>query len=154
MWPSYPFKISLVKISESNRLKVDNDKAEGLVVASRRRVSVSQDSHLRVGSHDIPFKRHVRNLGVYIDATLLMEKHIDRVSRSAYLEIRRISSVRHHLTRKATVQLMCFFVLSRLDCCNSLLTDITSDQMYRLQKNKNKNKSKSCSQSRFSQKQT
>ena len=64
LWPSYPFKISFVKISESNRLKVDNDKAEGLVVASRRRVSVSQDSHLRVGSHDISFKSHVKSLGV------------------------------------------------------------------------------------------
>ena len=71
--------------------------------------------HLRVGSHYISFKSHVKSLGVYIDATLSVAKHIDRISRSAYLEIRRISSVRHLLTRKATVQLMCSFVLSRLD---------------------------------------
>ena len=44
---------------------------------------------------------------------------------------------------------MCSFVLSRLDYCNSVIIDITSDQMYRLQKY-----SKACSQSRFSQKQT
>ena len=44
---------------------------------------------------------------------------------------------------------MCSFVLSRLDYCNSLLIDITSDQMYRLQKIQ-----KSRSQSGFSQKQT
>ncbi|WP_419585632.1 hypothetical protein, partial [Thiolapillus sp.] len=37
----------------------------------------------------------------------------------------------------ATVPLMCSFVLSRLDYCNSLLIDITSDQMYRLQKIQN-----------------
>ena len=60
-----------------------------------------------------------------------------RLSRSAYLEIRRISSVRHLPTRKATVQLMCSFVLGRLDYCNSLLIDITSYQMYRLQKIQN-----------------
>ena len=124
LWPSYPFKISLVKISESNRLKVDNDKAEGLVVASRRRVSVSQDSHLRVGSHDISFKSHVKSLGVYIDATLSTGKRTDHISRSAYLEIRRIISVCHLLMRKATVQLMCSFVLSRLDYCNSLLLSL------------------------------
>ena len=40
-------------------------------------------------------------------------------------------------------------MFSRLDYCNSLLIDITSDQMYCLKKN-----SKSCSQSHFSQKQT
>ena len=50
---------------------------------------------------------------------------------------------------EGTVQLVCSFLLSRLDYCNSLIIDITSDQMYRLQKY-----SKACSQSRFSQKQT
>ena len=32
---------------------------------------------------------------------------------------------------------MCSFILSRLDYCNSLFIDITSDQMYRLQKIQN-----------------
>ena len=67
-----------------------------------------------------------------IDATLSTVKHIDHNSRSAYLEIRRISSIRHLQTTKATAQLMCSFVLIRLDYCNSLLIDITHqlDQMY------------------------
>ena len=53
-----------------NRLKLNNDKTEALVVGSRRRVSVSQDNHLRVGSRDISFKSHVKSLEVYMDATL------------------------------------------------------------------------------------
>ena len=65
-----------------------------------------------------------------------MVKHIDHISRSACLEIRRINSIRHRLTTKATAQLMCS-VLSRLDYCNSLLIDINCDQIYRLQKVKN-----------------
>ena len=104
---------------------------------SLRRVSVSQDDHLRVGNLDISFKRHVKNLGVYIDATLSTVKHIDHISRSAYLEIRKNWSIRHLLTTKATAQLMCSLVLSRLDGCNSLLVDIYCDQMYRLQKVQN-----------------
>ena len=63
-----------------NRQKLNNDKPEALVVGSRRRVSVSQDSYLRVSSHDISFKGHVKSLGVYIDATLSMDKHIDHFS--------------------------------------------------------------------------
>ena len=59
-----------------NRLKLNNDKKEAHLVGSCRRVSVSQD-HLRVGNHDISFKGHVENLGVYIDAT-------DSVSGEAY----------------------------------------------------------------------
>ena len=34
-----------------NRLKLNNDKTGALVVGSRRRVSVSQDSHLRITLH-------------------------------------------------------------------------------------------------------
>ena len=86
-----------------SRLKQNKDKTEALVVVSRRRVGMSQDSHLRVCSHDISLKSHVKILGVYINATQSVAKHIDCISRSAYLEIRRISSVRHLLTRKATV---------------------------------------------------
>ena len=40
------------------------------LVWSRRKVSVLQDNHLRVGSHDSSFKGHVKNLGFYIDAIL------------------------------------------------------------------------------------
>ena len=110
------------------------------LVGSRRRVSVSQENHLRVGNHDISFKGHVKNIGVYIDTTLSMVKHTDHISHSAYhshLEIRTISSIRDLLTTKATARLMFSFVLSRLDYCNSLLIDINCDQMYRLQKVKN-----------------
>ena len=103
-----------------NRLKLNNDQTEALVLGPRRRLIVSQDGHWRLGTHEISFKSHVKSLGVYIDATLSMAKHTDHFSRSAYLEIKRISCVRHLLTRKATVQLMSSFVLSLLDYCNSL----------------------------------
>ena len=72
------------------------------MVGSRRRVSVPQDNNLRVGSHDISFKSHFKSLGAYIDASLSVAKYTDHISRSAFIEVRRISSVRYLLTRKAT----------------------------------------------------
>ena len=66
-----------------------------------------------------------------------MARHTDHISRSVYFEIRRISSIRHLLTTKATAQLMCSLVVSRLDGCNSLLVDINCDQLYRLQEVQN-----------------
>ena len=50
-----------------------------------------------------------------------MEKHVTNICRSTYIEIWRISNIRHHLTIDATKPLLCAFVLSKLDCCNSLL---------------------------------
>ena len=51
-----------------------------------------------------------------------MEKHVTNICRSAYIEIRRISNIRHYLTIDATKTLLCAFVLSKLDYCNSLLS--------------------------------
>ena len=123
-----------------NRLKLNNDKTEALVVGSCRRVSVLQNSHLRVGSHDISFKSHVKSLGVYADATLSMAKHINHISHSAYLEIRRISSVRHVLTRKATVQLMCSFLgvwtIATLYSLTSLLVKCTALKKFKIMQQK------------------
>ena len=111
-----------------NRLKLNSDTTEAILVGSCRRVSVSQDSHLRVANH-ISFKGHVRNLGVYIYPTVSMVKHIYHSNCSAPLKIRTVSSVSHLLMTKATAQLMCSFVLSLLDYCNSLHIDINCDQI-------------------------
>ena len=49
-----------------NRLKLNNDKTEALLVGPRKKVSVSQENHLRVGNHDISTKDHVKkSLGLH-----------------------------------------------------------------------------------------
>ena len=79
-----------------NKLKLNNDKTEALVVGSRRRVSVSQDSHLRVGSHDIPCKSHVKSLGVYMTLpcqwqSILITLVVQQILRSKELALFAIS---------------------------------------------------------------
>ena len=79
-----------------NRLKLNNDKTEALVVGSRRRVSVSQDSHLRVGSHDISFKSHVKVLGFtlmlpHLWQSILTTLDVQRIWRSEELALFAIS---------------------------------------------------------------
>ena len=59
------------------RFKLNSDKPEDLLVGSRRRVSVSQDNHLRVDNHESSFKGLVEDLGVYFHAILSMMKHTD-----------------------------------------------------------------------------
>ena len=74
---------SVGKWMTGNRLKLNNNKIEALVIGSHRRVSVSHHNHLRVSSLDISVKSHVKSVGVYIDATLPMAKHTDHIRRSA-----------------------------------------------------------------------
>ena len=68
---------------------------------------------------------------------LSMEKHVTNICRSAYIEIRRISNIRHYLTTDATKTLLCAFVLSKLDYCNSLLSGSPKHLLDKLQKVQN-----------------
>ena len=92
---------------------------------------------IRIEDTDILFSLQAKNLGVTLNNNLSMEKHVTNICRSAYIEIRRISSVRHNLTIDATKALFCAFVLSKLDYCNSLLSGSPKHLLDKLQKVQN-----------------
>ena len=66
-----------------------------------------------------------------------MDTHVTNVCRSAYVEIQRICNVRHYLTTDATKTLVCAFILSKLDYCNSLLSSCPNQLLNKLQKVQN-----------------
>ena len=63
--------------------------------------------------------------------------HISNVCRVCFLEIRRIASIKKYLFREALIQLVVTTVLSRLDYCNSTLSNISDEQFHRLQRVQN-----------------
>ena len=63
-----------------------------------------------------------------------MEKHVINTCRSLYTEIKEISNVHHSLAGDATETLLCAFVLSKLDYCNSLLSGSPKHLLDELQK--------------------
>ena len=58
------------------------------------------------------------------DDKLSMKQQFSKICQSAYLELRRISSIRHVPTADATKTLLTSLVLSRLNYCNALLSGI------------------------------
>ena len=78
---------------------------------------------LRLGTAVIPYTACARNLGFRIsDNTNLDENKIISTStiyRSAYVETRRISSIRQYPIIEASNVLACAHVLSKLNYCNS-----------------------------------
>ena len=79
----------------------------------------------------------VKSLGITLDNTLSMHSHILNVCRVAYIELRRIGSIRHFLSTEAAKTLVCSFVLSRLDYCNCLRSGSPQYLIDRLQKVQN-----------------
>ena len=90
----------------SNKLKLNAEKTEDLPFASAFCVSSVGRDNGDIGGKRIPFKSSLRNLGVHHDQTLSVQQHISNVCHTAYLELRRIASVRLYLTQSATAQLI------------------------------------------------
>ena len=78
-------------------------------------------SPVRVGQSGISFSSTAGNLGVIFDSELALKEQVNKLCQLAYLEIRRIGSIRQYFSVEATKTLVSSFVLSRLDYCNALL---------------------------------
>ena len=85
----------------------------------------------------MPFSSSARNLGFFITDNANKGLHVNHICRSAYAELRRISSIRHYLTLKATQTLISAFVLSKIDYCNSLLSGSPAHLLDKLQRLQN-----------------
>ena len=121
-----------------NKLKLNDDKTEALLLhAPRSFRNIDVPDSLWVGTAEVTFTASARNLGYIISDSMCLDTHITNVCRSAYLAIRQIGSIRHFLTVDATKKLVCAFVLSRLDYCNSLLSGCPKYIIDRLQRVQN-----------------
>ena len=119
-------------------MKLNDDKTEVLLIQTKNSLkSFESPSIPHVGNEDIPFSASARNLGYIISDNMSLDTHVMSVCRSAYCASRQISSVRRFLTTDGTKTLVCVFVLSRLDYCNSLLSNAPKYSIDKLQRVQN-----------------
>ena len=118
-----------------NKLQPNEGKTEALLIDPQN--SLNLPLSIKIGQNDICFSRSVQNLGVVFDDKLSMKQQVCKICQSAYLELRRISSIRHVLTVDATQTLVTSLVLSHLDYCNFLLSGIPQKLINKLWKVKN-----------------
>ena len=120
-----------------NKLHLNADKTETMLFNSSK--LEHPPALLLICRVIISFSDSVRNLNFYLDKDLSMKEHINFLCKTAFLEIRRISTIHHYLTGDATKTqtLVVSFVLSRIDYCNSLLAGVPQSMVGKLQKVQN-----------------
>ena len=111
-----------------NKLQLNEGKTEALLIDPQN--SPNLPLSITIGQNYICFSRSVRK-------KLSIKQQVSKISQSAYLELRRISSIRHVLTVGATKTLVTSLVLSRLDYSNSLLSGNPQQLIDKLQKVQN-----------------
>ena len=116
-----------------NFVKLNDDKTEYLVISSPHMQNKIVPQNLQVGCVSVPPSENARNLGVFFDQCMKMDKHISKVCQATYYQLRNISAIRSLLTRSAAESLIHSLVTSRIDFCNSLLVGLPSAMLNRLQ---------------------
>ena len=82
------------------------------VIAICSAPGIDLPSSVRVGQSDISFSSAARNLGVIFDSELTQKEQVNKLCQLAYLEIRRIGSIRQYLSVEATKTLVSSLVFS------------------------------------------
>jgi hypothetical protein len=120
-----------------NKLKLNEDKTEFLVLSSSRQKHKIQDRTITIGNSSIHPSATAKNLGVMMDSHLTMESQINSVCRCSSIHLRNIGKIRKYLTPETAAKIMHAFISSRLDYNNALLYGIPKTQIQRLQRIQN-----------------
>jgi len=116
-----------------NKLKLNDDKTECLVISGMKSKGAEQDLSFHIGDTTIKPTLTLQNLGATLDNDLGMQAQANRVVKSAYFHLRRISKVRRYLTQEACARAIHATVITRLDFHNGLLLGLPDRLLYRLQ---------------------
>ena len=115
----------------SNKLKLNADKTELLIIGSKFRPG-PEIQFVNIGTESIKPSREARNIGVMFDDTMNFEKQVAAICKSSFYYLRNISRIRKHLSVESTKILIHAFITCRLDNCNSLLYGLPGYLIHRL----------------------
>ena len=119
-----------------NGLCLNPDKSEALIIgtgACLRTHFPEPDITVPVANCPIKVKCEIKNLGVVLDRTLSLDKHVEAVCKSAHCHIRALQHIRGSLSVDQAKSVACAIIGSRLDYCNGLFYGISAVNILKLQ---------------------
>ena len=115
-----------------NKLKLNQDKTELLVISSKNRPRRPLD-YIRVGEEVIKFGEQARNLGAGFDQYLDFKEHVKITCESAFFRIRTIAKIKRYLSQSTTEARVHAYITLFLDYCNTLRYGLPKYLINRLQ---------------------
>ena len=118
----------------NDKLMLNDDKTEFLVIGMSKQLSKVSVSSIRVGDVDVIPVHSAKNLGSWFDSHMDIAKHITKTCGSAFFYLHNIQHIRKYHTTEWTEKLIHAFITSRLKYCNSLLYAVPDHHMQKLQR--------------------
>ena len=119
-----------------NLLKLNEDKTRLIIFSPSKTVNVDS-IFITFNSEIVKPVAEIENLGVILDQNLTMERQVNSITSSAYFRLRGITKIRLFLDKHSTKSLVQALVISKIDYCNSLLSNLPKRLTYKLQKVQN-----------------
>ena len=116
----------------ANKLKLNSDKTELLIIASQFGPKPHLSS-LNVCGDQISPSLSARNVGVVFDSHMKFERQVSSICKVSFFHIRNISPIRKYLSEENTKILFHAFVTCRLDNGNALLYGLPKYLIAKLQ---------------------
>ena len=129
--------ISIRQWMKTNMLKLNDDKTEFLIIRPKSAHQYHLPESVRIGNTNVTPNKHARNLGVTFNCNVSLERHVTNISRKAYYHLHSIGLIRRCLEQGHTKQLVHDLVISRIDCCNSLVNGLSVAVVEKLQRVQN-----------------
>ena len=116
-----------------NKLKLNTDKTEFLILRSKYRVNSISIKSLCVGGDIINETKCAKNLGAHIDNELSFERHVISICKACYMQIAAIWKIRKCIKEDTAKILVNALVVSKLGYCNGLLYGLPAYLIRKLQ---------------------
>jgi len=118
----------------SNFLSLNPSKTEFLLIGLPLQLAKINNPTISI-SNDVRLKpvSSARNLGVIFDSNLSLSEHISYISKNCFAHIRDLRRIRNTLNQTTACTIATSLIHSKLDYCNSLFLNITTQQLNRLQ---------------------
>ena len=127
----------IIKWSFVHYMKINPDKTEIMLF---RPPSLNKEVIINgvfIEGQCIRFSDEVKNVGVWLDKNLTMNKHVNNIVSHCYKILRDIRRIRKYLKKEYIERLVHAVVTSRLDYCNCLFVNLSQDNLYKMQKVQN-----------------
>ena len=117
--PNGPTDLAMaLEAMERDKLKINDDKTEFLVIGSRQQLLRIHQYSVRVGTIDIKPVKVARNLGAWFDSHFSMSTHISMSCSAAFFWLHNIKRISQYLPRDKLEMVLHAFVTSRIYYCN------------------------------------
>ena len=122
---------------DQNRLKMNNDKTEFILIGSRQQLDKAQTSVVNINGEIVQKSRCIKYLGADLDERLTFKDMINRKCRTAMGNLQKLKLIRKSLTLEAAQTIALGLVISHLDYANALYAGLPDTEVKKLQRIQN-----------------